>query len=111
MAKDEDYNKMIHTNRWLRLRREILTSHPLCQRCEAEGILTPATEVHHIHPVEEAITYGDKRMRMFDPHNLMALCHACHVQTHTELGRSGKAATKKRNEEKAKQIIEKFFGG
>ena len=56
MAKDKEYNKLIHTNKWLRLRRDVLTKHPICQRCEAEGRLTPATEVHHIRPVEEAFT-------------------------------------------------------
>ena len=109
MAKDKEYNKLIHTTKWLRLRRDTLTAHPLCQRCEAEGIITPATEVHHIRPVEEAITYADKVQRMYDPHNLQALCHDCHVKTHTELGRSGRAATMKRNAEQVRQVINKFF--
>lgn len=109
MAKDKDYQKLINTTRWLRLRREILTARPLCQRCQAEGRITAATEVHHVRPVEEAITYGDKRQRMYDPHNLRALCHDCHVRTHTEAGRSGRAATKKRNAEQVAQVIEKFF--
>lgn len=110
MAKDKEYNKLIHTTKWMRLRRNILTAHPLCQRCEAEGIITPATEVHHIRPVEEAITYADKVQRMYDPHNLQALCHDCHVKTHTELGRCGKVATMKRNAEQVRQVVKKFFG-
>lgn len=110
MAKDKEYNKLIHTTKWLRLRRDILTAHPLCQRCEAENIITPATEVHHIRPVEEAITYDDKVQRMYDPHNLQALCHECHVKTHTELGRCGREATRKRNEKQVRLVIHKFFG-
>lgn len=110
MAKDKDYNKLIHTVKWLRLRRDTLTAHPLCQRCEAEGRITPATEVHHIRPVEEAITMADKMQRMYDPHNLQALCHDCHVKTHTELGRCGREATRKRNTEQVQQVIKKFFG-
>lgn len=110
MAKDKDYNKLIHTVRWLRLRRDTLTAHPLCQRCEIEGRITPATEVHHIRPVEEAITMADKMQRMYDPHNLQALCHDCHVKTHTELGRCGREATRKRNTEQVQQVIKKFFG-
>lgn len=110
MAKDKDYNRLIHTVRWLRLRRDTLTAHPLCQRCETEGRITPATEVHHIRPVEEAITMADKMQRMYDPHNLQALCHDCHVKTHTEIGRCGREATRKRNAKQVRQVINKFFG-
>lgn len=109
MAKDKDYNRLIHTVKWLRLRRDALTMRPLCQRCEAEGRLTPATEVHHIRPVEEAIAMADKTQRMYDPHNLQALCHDCHVRTHTESGRCGREATKKRNAEQVRQVLKNFF--
>lgn len=54
MAKDKDYIRMIHTARWLRLRRDKLTVQPLCERCEEEGRLAPATEVHHVLPVASA---------------------------------------------------------
>ena len=109
MAKDRQYKQLIHTSRWLKLRRDILTAHPLCLRCEKEGRVTAACEVHHIRPVEEAITYAEKKQRMYDPSNLMALCHDCHVRTHTEMGRSGKAATKKRNEAQVNEVLKKFF--
>ena len=110
MAKDKDYIKLINTGRWLRLRRDVLTAHPLCQQCEKEGRVEAATEVHHVRPVEEAVTLSEKRQRMYDPSNLRALCHDCHVKTHTELGRCGKEATKKRNAEQARQAIKKLFG-
>ena len=111
MAKDKDYQQLIHTSRWLRLRKETLTAHPLCQRCQQQDILTPATEVHHVRPVEEALTKAEKVRRMYDPHNVQALCHACHVQVHTELGRCSKQANKERKAKQARAIIEKFFGG
>lgn len=109
MAKDKDYNKLIHTTLWLKLRKDVLTRHPFCQRCEAQGIITIATEVHHIRPVEEAISYTDKKQRMYDIHNLQALCHSCHIKAHMEMGRCGKKATIKRNEFQVKQVITKFF--
>lgn len=62
-----------------------------------------------MRPVEEAVTYSDKEQRMYDASNLKVLCHDCHVKIHTDLGRSGKDATKKRNELQVKQIIERFF--
>lgn len=109
MAKDKDYIQMIHTTEWLKLRKAALDKHPTCCMCEKEGRLTAAQELHHIRPVEEAITYQDKCQRMFDPSNVLPLCHDCHVKIHTELGRCGREATKRRNEKQVAQIIKKFF--
>ncbi|MGM9688179.1 MAG: HNH endonuclease signature motif containing protein [Alloprevotella sp.] len=110
MAKDQEYNRLIHKSRWLRLRRDILTAHPLCQCCQQIGKVTPATEVHHVRPVEEAIGQTERKHRMYDPNNLMALCHDCHVRIHTELGRCGKEAVKKRNERQVREVVHRFFG-
>lgn len=109
MAKDKDYRKMICTRRWQMLRREVLTAHPLCERCKADGVIAPATEVHHCRPVEYGLNFNEKRRLMFDPGNLMALCHNCHVKTHTEMGRSGKAATRRRVDAQVAATIVKFF--
>ena len=109
MAKDKDYQQLIHTERWLKLRRDKLTAQPLCERCQLDGIVTPATEVHHVTPVEDGLTYAAKRRLMYDPHNLRSLCHACHVKTHTELGRCGREATKRRNAEQVAAVVNKFF--
>lgn len=110
MAKDKDYQRLIHTDRWLKLRRDKLTTTPLCERCQQQGIVTPATEVHHVTPVEDGLSLAEKRRLMYDPHNLRALCHDCHVQTHVELGRCGRVATKRRNEAQVAAVVEKFFG-
>lgn len=109
MAKDKDYRKLIHASRWLKLRKEVLNRYPLCQRCGQEGRIAAATEVHHVKPVEEALSYTEKRSLMYDPGNLMALCHDCHVRIHTELGRNGREATKKRNERQVLNIVNRFF--
>ena len=109
MAKDKEYKTLIHTSRWVELRHKILSEHPLCVRCEKEGYVTIATEVHHKAPVEIARTKADKERLMFDIHNLVPLCHDCHVRTHTEMGRSGKDATMKRNKEHLDEIVKKFF--
>lgn len=99
MAKDKEYNKLIHKNKWLKLRKAKLSSNPICERCKEK----PATEVHHIKPVEDGI--GAERYRlMYDPHNLMALCHDCHILTHTEMGRSGKAHAKRKAKEQLKGL-------
>lgn len=109
MSKDPDYIHAIHTTRWQHLRRDILTAHPLCQRCQEEGRTRQATEVHHIRPVEEATNRREKQQLMYDPHNLRALCHDCHVLTHTEMGRSGRAANTQRKARQAQSVNKRFF--
>ncbi|MDE6498234.1 MAG: HNH endonuclease [Muribaculaceae bacterium] len=110
MSRDPDYKRMIHSARWQKLRRDIISASPLCERCRAEGYVTAATEVHHRIPVEQGFNRMEKKRLMFDPHNLVALCRACHVKTHTEMGRSGKDATRKRNSEHVQAVIRRFYG-
>lgn len=109
MAKDKKYNELIHKNKWLRLRKAKLTAQPLCERCRENGIVRAATEVHHVKPVEDALTDAEKARLMFDPHNLMALCHDCHIEIHRQLGRSGKAHAKRRASEQLTRFVKKFL--
>lgn len=111
MAKDATYRRLIHTARWLRLRRDKLSANPLCERCLEEGRVLAATEVHHVVPVEDAVNDAEKARLMFDPTNLRSLCHACHLQEHIELGRSGGRLARRRTEAQVKQAIDKLFGG
>lgn len=109
MARDKRYVSLINSQRWQLLRRDKLTANPLCERCEEEGRLRAASEVHHIKPIESAVTFADMQTLAYDMHNLRALCHECHVKTHTELGRSGRQATKKRNEDGLQRFRNKFL--
>ncbi len=111
MAKDKDYQKMIHTSRWLRLRRDKLSDYPLCERCEEEGRHSLAVEVHHVIPVEDGLTRQEKERLMFDFHNLQTLCHGCHVKTHMEMGRSGKAYAERKRQSSIKRFMNKFIKG
>ena len=56
---------------WHRVRRHVLTEHPLCQHCEARGVIRPAHHVDHITPISKGGAW-------FDAENLQALCHDCH---------------------------------
>lgn len=57
--------------RWIKLRKVILARDSyLCQRCLANGRVTPATHVDHI--LRKAAGGTD------DPANLRALCAPCH---------------------------------
>lgn len=68
--------------RWRRLRQAFLSAHPLCEECQREGRVTPATDVDHRLPKRRG--GGD------DESNLQALCHAHHsAKTAREDGRWG----------------------
>ena len=67
---------------WKRVRDRFIAAHPLCQRCQERGRITPAQEVHHIVPLSQGGTH--------DETNLMALCTSCHSEiTAREGGRWG----------------------
>ena len=97
MAKDEDYNRLIMCSKWRKLRRSVLSAHPLCSECERHGRVTLATEVHHITPIESVPRFEAKRTLAYSAANLVPLCHSCHVEAHKALGR-GKKANKMRIE-------------
>jgi 5-methylcytosine-specific restriction enzyme A len=109
MAKDENYKRMIHSMRWLKLRRDVLQAHPLCVECAKRGLTVPATEVHHVRPVEDALTNWEKEQRMFDYHNLRPLCHACHVEAHSTMHRGGSAQVYRRTQAQLQEFKYKFL--
>lgn len=94
---------------WAKLRLLKLKNNPFCERCMDEGRVRAAVEVHHVVPVENALTLRDKKSLMFDYHNLRALCHDCHVKTHTEMGRSGKLQARQRTGAQLEAFKRKFM--
>lgn len=57
--------------RWRLFRAAYLVEHPFCARCEADGVLAPATQIDHKVPLRA----GGGR---FDESNLEALCASHH---------------------------------
>lgn len=55
---------------WKRIRDRYIARHPLCEQCQRDDKITPATEVHHIQPLSRGGTHAED--------NLMSLCHVCH---------------------------------
>lgn len=60
-----------YDTQWEKVRKQHLSAHPLCKRCEDAGRTVVATMVHHI----KAIRDGGPRL---DRSNLMSLCRDCH---------------------------------
>ena len=48
--KANAYRRWYGTARWRRLRAEQLERQPLCERCQSQGRVTPATVCHHTVP-------------------------------------------------------------
>ncbi len=107
--RSSDYKRLLRSSVWLRLRRDTLTRHPLCEDCAARGLLAPATEVHHITPVDNGRSYTEKRRLAYDPDNLRALCHGCHVRAHLDLGSHSRERVQDRNAAALQEFKNKFL--
>jgi 5-methylcytosine-specific restriction protein A len=64
---------------WVQTRRLKLLAHPLCERCESEGRVSMAQDVHHIKPIRTA---PDLRL---DLSNLLSVCRSCHAMLEKEV--------------------------
>lgn len=63
---------------WRKLRAAVLAEQPLCEHCEARGVITPALEVDHI---DNDPTNNDRK-------NLASLCRPCHSRkTQADMGK------------------------
>ena len=63
---------------WKRIRDRYMNAHPLCERCQRDGRLVKAEQVHHIKPLAEGGDHSEN--------NLMSLCSSCHAKIHAERG-------------------------
>lgn len=57
---------------WKRIRDRYITLHPLCERCQKQGKIVKADEIHHIKPLSQGGSH--------DFENLMSLCTSCHSE-------------------------------
>lgn len=95
--RTKEYPRLMNSRAWRRLRASYLTAHPICQDCEAKGRTSPATEVHHILPIERYAGRPEEMKAIaLDPYNLRALCHPCHVEAHKLLSSQSAQQAKER---------------
>lgn len=70
-----------YSTAWRKCRASILSrDNHLCQPCLKKGILTPATTVHHIKPLDD---YPELAL---DADNLESCCRQCHEEHHPSHG-------------------------
>ncbi len=105
MSRDYRYIKMITSVKWAKLRRRKINNNPICEICNDKGIITPASEVHHILPVEDATSADEMGKLMFDYDNLQSLCHDCHINEHARR----KSHSRKEVEQRARKSTERFI--
>lgn len=78
--KRAERQKVYQSTRWQRLRAFYLSEHPLCEECQANGLVVEAVDVHHV------VSFVGKEEKTaafaFDYSNLRALCKRCHQLTH-----------------------------
>ncbi|HHL2709074.1 TPA: HNH endonuclease [Yersinia enterocolitica] len=67
-----------YTPRWDKYRLMYLKAHPLCIRCEKQGIYTPAKIVDHIIPID-----GGEDVLFWPESNHQGLCVSCHSRKTT----------------------------
>jgi 5-methylcytosine-specific restriction enzyme A len=77
-----EYRKLYKQARWLKLRTLQLQRKPLCEWCEAKGLIVIATVAHHSEPHR-----GD--MAKFYGVPLTSLCAPCHDNTAAHIERKG----------------------
>ena len=65
------WNDWYSTERWARIRRHQLLTHPLCAFCAERGVVDPATICDHVEP-----HHGD--VNKFWLGRLQSLCKPCH---------------------------------
>ncbi|MDE7402024.1 MAG: HNH endonuclease [Muribaculaceae bacterium] len=101
------YHRLLNTTRWRRLRAHQLELSPFCDDCSKVGLLVPATEVHHIMPVEGAVTPEQMAARTYDQSNLVSLCPSCHTARHKQLGSHKRS--KEKTAERVKAEVDAFL--
>ncbi|MBN2763745.1 MAG: HNH endonuclease [Bacteroidales bacterium] len=90
-AKKQQYQHIYQDKRWKRLRSAKIADKPICERCELEGRVTPATEVHHKIPFQKGRNAEEVEKLAFDWDNLMSVCTGCHKEL-DKMIRRGKSA-------------------
>lgn len=98
--KTRDYYRLLHSKRWQILRREKLMQNLYCEVCGR-----PATEVHHIVPVE-SMPLRQMEMLMFDMQNLQSICRKCHLKVHRDMHSKSKATNLERRRKELEDFCE-----
>lgn len=102
------YHRLLNSARWRALRSAQLGRNPFCADCAKTGVLEPATEVHHVIPIETERDAERMTRLAFDPGNLVSLCHDCHHERHRLLKSHSRDERERRVKEEAEAFWKRF---
>ena len=108
MAHGKLYVSLMNSKEWRRLRMQVLSEQPLCERCKAEGYIVAARCVHHIVPVESGRTEAECRDLAFRRNNCQALCYQCHADIHKAERSYTKEVRQQRNDQRLSQWADRL---
>ena len=97
--QQKDKQEIYNSREWRELRVAKYRANPLCEMCEAEGIVHATEAIHHKHPIEDSSTKEEMRKWAFMWSNLQSLCRYHHAKVHREAG-----ANRKENVEERRQL-------
>lgn len=86
--KNAEIAQIYNTSIWKNLRKAQLIKCPLCEHCLEKGIITPATQVHHIWEISNGTTLEEMKGIAYNPKNLQSLCEKCHREEHLKRSHS-----------------------
>ena len=98
IQQQKDKNEIYQSREWRELRVAKYRANPLCEMCEAEGIVHATEAIHHKHPIEDSSTKEEMRKWAFMWSNLQSLCRYHHAKIHREMGSNTKAKVAERAE-------------
>lgn len=109
MSRDKNYQRLLNAPQWAKVKAIVKArAGGLCERCKAEGYITPGVDCHHIVPVESGKTLAEMERLCYDwQHNIQLLCVPCHIKTHAEQRSHSKEAHKQRENDRLSQWIAK----
>ena len=73
-----------NTDRWRKLRASYLMNHPLCERCQSQGTVREASDVHHKVSFMSTDDQIERESLAYDYDNLESLCRECHNEIHNK---------------------------
>jgi 5-methylcytosine-specific restriction protein A len=85
MSQKEDKMKIYNSKEWRLVRDAKRQRDPLCEVCKHNGKVVRAQCVHHIIPIETALSFGDMKRLAYQFTNLISLCYDCHAKIHEAL--------------------------
>lgn len=85
--KDNKSAKYYGNKAWKELRNNYFDTHPLCEVCNAHGVVTAAEHVHHRRPFLSGIDDNERMELLLNYNNLMSVCRVCHEALHIKRDR------------------------